>query len=274
MLTHKLLAPTVVCVLLTASSASAADPWGGVTCDPAGNPGCDLVAGVSTGSADVGGNVSQDGREDAFACRYVPVDHVDPAIPRPDGPGGWFRLICSADGKNTASRPPVWLPAGQAGPALAPDQVAEIARSRLRLPDPAIAMNPPREQLVNLPTWLWLSDGWRPIAATASVPGVVVTAVAEPVAAVWSTGDGTTVTCSGPGSAFAVGRDPKGASPDCGHTFRRASAAQPAGTYRLSVTLRWNVRWSGAGQSGSFSDLTTNSSTALRVVESQALNSR
>lgn len=157
---------------------------------------------------------------------------------------------------------------------MTPEQVAMIAKSRLRLPTPSIAVNPAGEQLVHLPTWLWLRDGWRTTSASASVPGITVTAVAEPATASWSTGDGTTVTCSGPGTPFTAGHDPKAVSPGCGHTYRRASTELPDEAYLATVTVQWNVRWSGAGQSGVFPDLTTTASTSLRVTESQALNSR
>ena len=77
-----------------------------------------------------------------------------------------------------------------------------------------------------------------------------------------------------PGTAFTSGHDPKAASPDCGHTYQRSSTQLPGEVYTATVTVRWNVRWSGAGQSGVFPGLTTTASTTLRAVESQALNSR
>ncbi|MET9628293.1 hypothetical protein ABZX92_12595 [Lentzea sp. NPDC006480] len=266
----------VSCLVLVHGAPASADPgWGTIDCSPQPHAGCELAAGITASTQTPGIAPTPDTAAGEFECRYVPVDNVDPGTPHPEGPGGWFRLLCSAEGKDTASRPPVWLPAGQqAPPAFTPEQVAQIARNRLRLPDPGIALSPPGEQLVNLPTWLWLRNGWRSIRATASVPGIAVTAVAEPVAVVWSTGDGATITCSGPGTPFAAGRDPKSASPDCGHVYRGPSSSQPGGVYRFSTTVRWNIRWSGAGQSGVFPDLTTTSSTALRVIESQALNSR
>jgi len=61
------------------------------------------------------------------------------------------------------------------------------------------------------------------VAATAAAGAVSVTAVAKPVAVVWEMGDGGTVTCTGPGTPFPVGADPKSASPDCGYTYRHRS---------------------------------------------------
>jgi hypothetical protein len=158
------------------------------------------------------------------------------------------------------------------GPQLSPIEVAWLARARLDLPAPVTAANPVGTQLVNLPTWLWLVSGWNTVSASAAVPGVVVTATARPRAATWAMGDGANVTCTGPGIAFRTGGDPQAASPDCGHTYRRSSAAQPGGRYAVTVTVHWSVTWSGAGQSGTLPEMTTTSATSFRVAESPALN--
>lgn len=268
---------TVAGLVATASSARGDPGWGSVDCSTKPGPGCELIAEMSQaqGRPSVSDTTAHDEASESFECRYVPVAQEDLAVPQPEGPGGWFRLLCSADGKDTANRPPVWIPAGQqAEPSLTPEQVAMMAKNRLRLPAPSIAVNPAGEQLVHLPTWLWLRDGWRTTSASASVPGITVTAVAEPATATWSTGDGSVVQCSGPGTAFTAGHDPKAASPDCGHTYRRSSTRLPSEAYTATVTVQWNVHWSGAGQSGAFPGLTTTASTTLRVTESQALNSR
>ena len=40
----------------------------------------------------------------------------------------------------------------------------------------------------------------------------------------------------------------------------------------MVATVHWTVTWSGAGQGGTFPDLTTTSTAAFEVAESQALN--
>jgi hypothetical protein len=205
----------------------------------------------------------------------MPVDG-----PRPGQKGSWNVYKCSADGVRDAFyRPPVWIAdapprAGRAAVLPSPAQLAQAAYRQLRLPSPGVESSPEDEQLVGLPTWLWLDRGeWAPVSATASVPGVSVTAVARPVSVVWMLGDGSTVTCSGPGTAYtssSVG--PKSASPDCGHTYRVSSAGRPEDAFAVSATVHWRVTWSGAGQNGVFPDLTTVSSAAFRVAESQGLN--
>ncbi|MFI7679533.1 hypothetical protein [Actinophytocola sp. NPDC049390] len=125
---------------------------------------------------------------------------------------------------------------------------------------------------MQLPTWLWLADGWETVTATASVPGVSVTATAKPELVTWLMGDGAIVTCHGPGTRFRAGMDPRSGSPDCGHVYRRSSASQPGGVYLVQATVRWLVSWAGAGDSGVFLPMTTTSTVELRVAESQALN--
>lgn len=150
-----------------------------------------------------------------------------------------------------------------------PAVLAAQAVKELRLPLPAIRVNPapPAKQLVFLPTWLWLDgSSWGTRTATASVPGLSVTATAKPVKLVYATGDGPAVTCAGPGTAWTSGTDPEKASPTCGHTYTRP------GSFRLTATVTWQVSWAGGGQTGTVPDLTTTATLALEVTESQALN--
>jgi hypothetical protein len=172
-------------------------------------------------------------------------------------------------------RPPVWIPdAAPGAPAPAPDPaaLAERARDQLRLAGPRIGMNPAGDQLVRLPTWLWLDRaGWNEVSATAAAGGVSVTAVARPVQVTWSLGDGATVTCAGPGTPFPAGAAAKSASPDCGHTYRSPSSQAPGGAYPVTATVRWDVSWAGAGQAGVFPGLTTVSQAQARVIDVPAL---
>lgn len=192
------------------------------------------------------------------------------------GPGAWYIYKCSGSGFGDGMfHAPIWIPEGQqpgSAPLPSPAELAQIARSQLRLPSPKIAANPRGDQLVTLPTWLWLSSGWDQQSATAAVPGVSVTAVAKPTSLVWSMGDGSTVTCRSGGTPFPAGGDPKASSPDCGHTYRASLAGQANDAYPVSATVHWAISWSGAGQAGTFPDMTTTASAAFRVAESQALN--
>lgn len=163
-----------------------------------------------------------------------------------------------------------------APPALpAPGVLAQLAVKYLRLPDPVIRSSPTPGtlQLTQLPVWLWVAAGtWQPQSKTAQVPGESVTATATPVSAAWSMGDGTTVTCNGPGTPYGGG-NPAAASPTCGYTYSQSSAGQPGGAYRVTVTITWNITWTGPGGAGGvLAPLQTVAAAQFRVAESQALN--
>jgi hypothetical protein len=263
-------------VLGVVPPAFAGPGWGTVDCTETPSPACDLGAGTGNGApggAVDPGDAGAD-RPDAGSgsqadstlatCGYRPSGYRPPpgaagsgAIPN----GMWWDGLCSATG---VIETPVYA-------ALTPADIAQLARSQLRLPAPAVAASPAVDQLVNLPTWLWLSSAWEPISATASVPGVSVTATAVPTSVTWSMGNGGTVTCNGPGTPFPAGSDPKSASPDCGYIYRTSSAGQRDETFQVTVAVNWTVTWSGAGENGVFPSMTTSASTTFRVAESQAV---
>lgn len=216
-----------------------------------------------------------------FERGAVPSEAEPVAEPKPGEKGAWYVYRCEAGGvRDALYRPPVWIPDGQQdGPQVSPAVLAEQARSQLRLPSMSIKSSPAAEQLVNLPTWLWLERGrWRTVSSTASVPGVSVTVTARPTSVEWSMGDGSSRGCRGPGTPYGAASSskraahPRSASPDCGHTYRTSSAGQPGEKYPVSATVHWALSWSGAGESGTFPGLTTTSNAAFRVAESQAVN--
>ena len=207
----------------------------------------------------------------ADGCRYFSFGSGD----RPSdatGPGAWYQRTCRTP--SGVAGEVVWLPDPQA-PGLA--ALGRIAASRLVLPRPEVVVNPPASapQLVMLPTWLWVEPAWWSVSrsASASVPTVTVTATAVPVQVVWSMGDGTSVTCEGPGTPYTaeVG-GPAAASPDCGHIYRRASADQPGGVFEVSATVTWRVSWSGGGFSGSAGQLFSTATVPVTVAEVRSVN--
>jgi hypothetical protein len=203
-------------------------------------------------------------------CYYKPATGVDLAAAealggKPTPPDQWYVGACGY--------PPV---AGLtkfrefAGGVLPnPADLAADAVKQLHLPLPAVRVNPapPTAQLVFLPTWMWLDgSSWGSRTATASVPGLSVTATAKPAKLMFSTGDGSSVSCPGPGTAWTTGKDPNAASPDCGHTY------STPGSFTVTATVTWQVSWAGGGQAGAVPDLTTTSTITLKVTDSQALN--
>lgn len=155
-----------------------------------------------------------------------------------------------------------------------PAQLAQRAVDSMTLNGADIRTAPPAGAmgLVGLPMWLWTTVGpttWGPNSATASVPGLSVTAHARATKIVWDLGDGTRLTCNGPGTAY-TSTTRATTSPTCGHVYRRSSATQPGHVYSITATTTWQVTWSGGGQSGVLTRTRT-SSTTVRVGELQVL---
>ena len=105
------------------------------------------------------------------------------------------------------------------------------------------------------------------MTATATAGPVTTTATATPTKVVWDMGDGSTVTCDGPGTPY----DPSSpaATTTCSYTW------PAAGTYTVTATTYWSVSWSATGaagggslgvQAGPAADVT------VHVVQSQAIN--
>jgi hypothetical protein len=194
--------------------------------------------------------------------------------PPPSGaetPGAAYIPQCIGD-PPSLQRPAVWIPDSEA-PGLV--LLAQIAVSRLTMPAPRIGLSPPppAPQLVRLPMWLWVDEAtWGQRQASASVPGLTVTATATPTVVEWSTGDGGSRTCEGAGTAWRSGMDPAAESPDCGYTYTTSSADAPGGAYTLIATVTWEVSWVGGGTSGTVDPLTTSSSTQVVVAESRSRN--
>jgi hypothetical protein len=290
---------TAVFVLGWSVTASADEGTGTVNCDKNPAPACDLEAATPAhrGPEYTGGNAAAkespcrnpEGvviaceRDGAWAgsdgCYYKPADLSAETVAglggQPAGEGGWYLRTCyGPDGGGLGG--PVWIEGTP--PVVSPEVLARQARARLELPGVRVSLSPAARQLTHFPTWLTVDPwSWQPRSATASVPGVSVTATARPTKATWWMGDHFfgrpqgVVVCSGPGTPFRSGMDPAGASPDCGYTYRRSSAGGPGERFTVTVTIAWKVTWAGAGQSGTVPGLTTTGSVQVPVEESHAL---
>ena len=117
-------------------------------------------------------------------------------------------------------------------------------------------------------TWLWVSPAaWHPLTATASAGSVTTTATATPTKVAWDMGDGSTVTCDGPGTPY----DPSSpaATTTCSYTW------STAGTYTVTATSYWSVSWSATGAAGGGSlgvQAGPAAEVTVHVVQSQAIN--
>lgn len=188
-------------------------------------------------------------------------------------PGQWVFPTCLGPGVlNPMS--PVWVtaaqPAAVAVVQVAPVVVAQQAAKSIGLASPTIEMAPPdgSPQLVGVATWLWVNPAaWHTLSASASAGAVTVTATATPTKVVWDMGDGTSVTCDGPGTPY----DPSApaATSACSHTWPTAA------TYTVTATVYWSVTWSAAGAAGG-GNLGVHAGPAAQVtvdvVQSQAVN--
>jgi len=187
-------------------------------------------------------------------------------------PGQWVFPVCAGPGV-IDPMPPFWVTGAQpvvAAVQLSPVVVAAEAVKHLGLSSPVIRMAPPtgRPQLVGVATWLWVDSAtWRTLSASATAGPVTTTAVAAPTRVVWDMGDGSTVTCDGPGAPY----DPAtpNATTDCSYTW-------PApGTFRVTATVYWSVSWTAQGAAGGGTlGVQAGPASAVNVVveESQAIN--
>jgi hypothetical protein len=248
--------------------------FGGTTCGQSYTPGCTVTAG-SPGGSGTGTTGSTPGGSGTLTGAGGSGSGCSGTVSKAFGcvPAG-----CTVDVQTLTCPLGVAAPgAGGAGagpPALA--VLAQFAEKFLRLPDPVIRSSPAPGalQLTRLPTWLWIApDVWQPQSKTAKVPGESVTATATPVSASWSMGDGTTITCHGPGTAYAGSDNPAAASPTCGYTYQQSSAGKPGAAFHVTVTITWDITWRATGGAGgALAPLETAAGAAMRVAESQAVN--
>ncbi|MBW3662713.1 MAG: hypothetical protein KY469_06410 [Actinobacteria bacterium] len=167
------------------------------------------------------------------------------------------------------------IPVPREAPPVDPTQLRDRAVSRLELPAPQLAMNPPQEQVVRIESWLWIDDEvWQQHSRSASAGGVTATVTATPVRVVWDLGNGDTVTCAGPGTPYDPALPEAEQTTDCSYTYGHSSAAQPNGTYLVTATVEWEVGWTvtGAAGGGPLPALSTSTTLPVRVAEFQALN--
>ncbi|MER7982415.1 ATP/GTP-binding protein [Streptomyces sp. NPDC095817] len=180
------------------------------------------------------------------------------------GPGLGWQNFWSATDPNT--------------PAVDPRVLAQEAVDKMLLTGPDIDINPRPggRGLVGMPVWMAADPSpttWGPNTASATAGAVTVTATAKVSRVVWSMGDGTSVTCHGPGSVYQTSYGLR-KSPTCGHVYTKPSSTTSSGRFRVTATATWDIDWhvDGGGEAGQLTEVRT-SAVALTIAESQALNS-
>jgi hypothetical protein len=251
-----------------ASGPSGGNPFGSVQCGQSYSPSCVVSAGSpgSTTTATAGVTGPDSGTASSGGGCTGTVNAQFGCVP-PGCQVTVATLTCPLGVPGAADVPDVLPAAGT---------LAQLAVRYLELPGPVIRSSPaPGDlQLVHLPVWLWVNPAvWAPVSKTASVPGERVTATATPVSVSWRMGDGTTVTCHGPGVPYTTADNPASASPVCGYTYTSSSAGQPGGAYHVTATITWQIRWvADGGAAGTLPPLFSAAAAAFRVAESQAVN--
>ena len=265
----------VACGLTVPFGEAGAGGAGGASTDGEGIDYGVISGGGSPGSGSGGGTPSGGGSSSPSNCTYnfvaveagTPIFDVDGTPINTDRSGKWYEKQCGSVYYGL-----IFVPAGTAGPVVSPRDVADGVLDRMNLPLPQPRISPAGDQLVNLPMWVWL-EGWTTRQESASVPGVSVTVTAKPTKAVWTFGDGTTLTCQGPGVAWTPTSPP---NPPCGHTFKRSSATTRDRTYSVKVAITWNASYTVAGGAGGgpLPAVVRTTEFAVRVAEVQAVNTQ
>lgn len=181
--------------------------------------------------------------------------------------GRWLIRVCKDIGPVAVNGVPVVPEGGR----VIPGELAQQAAASIPIPAPLMATSPASGRLiVQVPTWLWINEGWwEPYSATASTGRVSATVTATPVRVVWSTGDGATVSCAA-GMAWQPGAAEN--ATDCAHTYTTASGG--AG-FVLSAAVEIELAWtSNIGESGTLDPITRTGTQTVQVGEIQAIGTR
>ena len=229
---------------------------GGGTSTPNPNEGYDPLFFVRRGDATFSGEGCGGGANPNGGNCVVDEVPATPATPTPGVPGG---PPAPAGGGPVAPRPPTR------------DELIAAARRPLPLPGVHTSPSPGFDQLVNLPTWLWV-DNWAPVVGTASSPALTVTVTARPRNVYWRMGDGSPDKVCGQGTPWNPALREEQQSSDCTHTYKRSSARQPGQRYSAVASMTWEVTWTATnGESGSLGPAVRNQTFQMRVTEGQAV---
>lgn len=253
-------------VLTYGASSAAADSRPGGYVDPGGSPTATVE---ETGTAGGGSSGGGSGESD---CRWevqIADDQVQ-AVYEVDGTrlysstGRWLQKICGAGG--LVDQQPE-------GGLVDVDALAREAAESVSIDGPQIRTSPSAGGLlyVHVPTWLWISGSWwKAYMATASTGRVSATVTAKPVSVAWSTGDGATITCDGPGTAWTPGSNDNAS--DCQHTYRKATDPADGKSIPLSATVTLEVTWtSSIGLGGTLDPIDRTTTVQVAVGEIQAI---
>jgi len=195
--------------------------------------------------------------------------------------------LCSVGNAQSIAQGVQWFATGQAPTVATPDPaiVGAQAASELQLPTPSLALSPVTTGYANLAEWLAVTPSiWHLFTTSAQACNAggctTATATATPAIVTWNTGDGSVVTCNGPGTAYNPDLGAAAQSTNCSHTYRATSANQPnpegnpnSAAFTVTAAVTWVVTWSGPdGSAGVLPSLITQASTSLKVAQIESVN--
>lgn len=257
---------------------------------PGSGPSPGGVAGTGGSPGGVGGASAGGGSGWVCTSTKLLLNDLGGTPPGGPTPGSWYSVTCTNQSTGGQVTQTEWIPNQTPGPAptVAPAPVANPyavalqAERTMVLPRPTLRFNPSGASVVNLPTWLWIDAGlWHPYTVTATIGTVSATAVATPTMVAWSMGDGHTVTCAGPGTAFDNSRPSSVQRTACSYAYMVSSAGQPSpdgdpnhGSFTVRSTVSWSVTWTaqGAPGGGVLPGLTTSATALLPVAQVESVN--
>ncbi|MGW7570789.1 ATP/GTP-binding protein [Streptomyces tendae] len=234
-----------------------------VEVDLPGQPG-GQAGGSGSGKEDGGSSSGGGESTDKRVCVYKLADPQPPAGSldwegHKPGDGAVYEQTCGWEGLdgNTITRM-VWLAEPPPQEGVDPAVLAQRAVDSMTLLGPDIAS--PRaagKYTVGVPMWMWVNQSattYGPNTASASAGGVTITATAKVSEIAWAMGDGSSVTCNGPGTPY-TSSEGMAQSPTCGHVYSKTSAGAKSGKFPVTATSTWTINWQGGGQAGQLNEV-------------------
>jgi hypothetical protein len=127
-----------------------------------------------------------------------------------------------------------------ADPAPAPPATADLvamAQADAEFPMPTVHTAPADKTFVRLRTTLWV-DGFQNVQTEPITVGAqTIQLTAKPKSVTWDMGEKKFV-CADAGT-----KDGK----TCNYTYKRSSASEPGGSYKITATITWEVGWTCTG---------------------------
>ncbi|MER7690506.1 hypothetical protein [Streptomyces sp. NPDC097610] len=155
------------------------------------------------------------------------------------------------------------------------EELAQEAIKKMRLLGADIGSAPKagKTGLVGMPVWIWNNKAprtWGPVTASASAPGITVTATANVKKIVYTMGDGGFEVCTTAGTPYEkrFGGQP---SPDCGYRYTKTSNSQPGKAFTITAITTWTVHWTGGGQEGDITTTREAEPAQITIGEAQAV---